>query len=121
MYNDETQYAVYKKRLNDMVHSDFDYQNQKSRLSKEEFFRQADNLNYGKTTGVTVDGVNRMVEELEKSTRRRAEFSRRRAQYDDQDMDYINERNKHFNRKIARAFDRYTIEIRQNLERGTAL
>lgn len=30
-------------------------------------------------------------------------------------------RNKHFNKKIKRAYDKYTVEIRQNLERGTAL
>jgi len=37
------------------------------------------------------------------------------------DIDYINDRNKHFNKKIKRAYDKYTVEIRQNLERGTAL
>ncbi len=26
-----------------------------------------------------------------------------------------------FNKKLARSFDKYTVEIRQNLERGTAL
>ena len=33
----------------------------------------------------------------------------------------INDRNEAFNRKIKREFDKYTVEIRQNLERGTAL
>lgn len=33
----------------------------------------------------------------------------------------LERRNKHFNKKIKRAYDKYTIEIRQNLERGTAL
>ena len=36
-------------------------------------------------------------------------------------VDYINKRNMVFNKKISRAFDKYTTEIRQNLERGTAL
>ena len=36
-------------------------------------------------------------------------------------MDYINERNKVFNKKIKRSYDKYTIETKQNLERGTAL
>jgi SYF2 splicing factor len=51
----------------------------------------------------------------------RAKFSRRRTEYEAEDIDYINDRNKHFNKKIKRAYDKYTVETRQNLERGTAL
>jgi hypothetical protein len=36
-------------------------------------------------------------------------------------VDYINDRNKHFNKKIERAFGEYTKVIKENLERGTAL
>jgi pre-mRNA-splicing factor SYF2 len=49
------------------------------------------------------------------------EFSRRRKFYQEKDVDSINERNAHFNRKIERAYGTYTLEIKQNLERGTAL
>jgi pre-mRNA-splicing factor SYF2 len=34
---------------------------------------------------------------------------------------YINQRNKRFNEKISRSYDKETAKIRQNLERGTAL
>jgi hypothetical protein len=51
----------------------------------------------------------------------RKNFSRRRANFDGEDVTSINERNKQFNKKLKRAFDKYTVEIRQNLERGTAL
>ncbi|KAG5247946.1 GCIP-interacting family protein [Salix suchowensis] len=37
------------------------------------------------------------------------------------DIDSINDRNEHFNKKIERAFGKYTLEIKNNLERGTAL
>ena len=37
------------------------------------------------------------------------------------DIDYINEKNASFNRGIGQAFDKYTVEIKQNIERGTAL
>ncbi|CAM9591222.1 unnamed protein product [Heterosigma akashiwo] len=47
--------------------------------------------------------------------------TRRRMELEGADVDYINDRNKHFNKKIKRAYDKYTVEIRQNLERGTAL
>ncbi|NXD32774.1 SYF2 factor, partial [Spelaeornis formosus] len=47
----------------------------------------------------------------------------KRKKKDDSDevVTYINERNKVFNKKIARYFDKYTKEIRANFERGTAL
>ena len=51
----------------------------------------------------------------------RADFSRRRAFRDSKDIDYINDRNAHFNKKIERAFGKYTAETKANLERGTAL
>ena len=47
--------------------------------------------------------------------------SRRRKHFDERDVDSINNRNAHFNRKIERAFGQHTTEIKQNLERGTAL
>ncbi len=65
--------------------------------------------------------VDHMVSELEETERRRKKFSRRRQHYAEADIDYINERNRVFNKKVKRSFDKYTVEIRQNLERGTAL
>ena len=41
--------------------------------------------------------------------------------YEEEDVNYINERNRGFNKKLERAYDKYTVETRQNLERGTAL
>eukprot|EP01083_Nonionella_stella_P240032 839472_1 len=67
------------------------------------------------------EDVDRMVAELAKTQERRAKFSRRRKFYDDKDISYINKRNRIFNEKVSRAFDKYTQEIRGNLERGTAL
>ena len=52
---------------------------------------------------------------------KRKEFSRRRRYDETQEVDFINERNQRFNKKIARAFDPYTKDIKQNLERGTAI
>lgn len=50
--------------------------------------------------------------------RRGKAFSRRRAFNPNKDIDYINERNAHFNKKIERAFGTHTAEIKANLERG---
>lgn len=52
---------------------------------------------------------------------KRQKFSRRRAHDEDADIDYINERNAKFNKKLERFYGKYTAEIKQNLERGTAV
>jgi len=70
---------------------------------------------------------------------KKRKFSRKRANEDEGDITYINERNRIFNKKvshssshrgestsrlliqIARFYDKYTTEIRASFERGTAL
>jgi len=52
---------------------------------------------------------------------KREKYSRRRPYNDDADIDYINERNAKFNKKAERFYGKYTAEIKQNLERGTAI
>jgi len=52
---------------------------------------------------------------------KRGKFSRKRLNEDEGDITYINEHNKVFNKKIARYYDKYTKEIRDSFERGTAL
>lgn len=81
-----------------------------------------DPLVYGQQPPTKNDeALDRMVAELEQREQRKATFSRRRAFVPEADVDYINERNKVFNKKIKRAYSKYTVEIRQNLERGTAI
>ena len=74
-----------------------------------------------KSTEVPQENIDKMVAELEDRDRKRKAFSRRRKFHDEKDIDSINDRNEHFNRKIERAFGKYTVEIKNNLERGTAL
>merc|ERR1711957_514711 len=65
--------------------------------------------------------LQRLQDAMDKSTDKSKAFSRRRMFNADEDVNYVNERNRVFNKKLARSFDPYTVEIRQNLERGTAL
>lgn len=51
----------------------------------------------------------------------RAKFSKRRKFNEHEDVTYINLRNYRFNKKISRAYDKYTEETKDSLERGTAL
>jgi len=115
----ETHYYAYKRRSGLMGRDDNEYQ--KAKESQSDFYRDAHNLNYGKAPKIPQKNVDRMVDELDKSIAKRDTFRRRRTYYEDADIDYINERNRVFNQKISRAFDKYTSEIKQNLERGTAI
>lgn len=62
-----------------------------------------------------------LVNDIEKQREKRKDFSRRRAFYEDKDVDFINERNRVFNEKLQRYFDKHSADIKANLERGTAL
>eukprot|EP01138_Halocafeteria_seosinensis_P007212 gb/GECG01007375.1/.p1 GENE.gb/GECG01007375.1/~~gb/GECG01007375.1/.p1 ORF type:complete len:550 (+),score=101.41 gb/GECG01007375.1/:1-1650(+) len=77
-------------------------------------------MDYGRSDFVDKDGMDRLADQVE-HRRKKSRFSRRRTVHPDETVDYINERNRVFNKKIGRAFDKYTVEMRQNLERGTAL
>lgn len=81
----------------------------------------ADTLAYGQHDKVSASGLDRMVADLEKQVEKRGKFSRRRAHYHDSDIDFINERNRNFNKKLERFYGKHTQEIKDNLERGTAV
>ncbi|KAI3435791.1 hypothetical protein D9Q98_001849 [Chlorella vulgaris] len=116
-FNQATLAAAYEKRTDKIKPDRAEYEAAKA--SDPEFYRTADSLLYGSTGRVSEAGVDRMVAEL--NERQGKSFSRRRAHRDDKDVDYINDRNAFFNKKIERAFGAHAAEIKANLERGTAL
>ncbi|KAL2440733.1 Pre-mRNA-splicing factor syf2 [Exophiala dermatitidis] len=68
------------------------------------------------------ENVDRLVADLKKAEE--ARFKKRRdrgRETDDGDVTYINDKNKQFNLKLARFYDRYTADIRESFERGTAI
>lgn len=67
------------------------------------------------------ESIDRMVDDLNTQVDKRHKFSRRRRFDDDADIDYINEKNMRFNKNLERFYGQYTTEIKQNLERGTAV
>ena len=60
---------------------------------------------------------NDMKAQIEK----RAQFSRRRPVIEEDEVDYINERNQKYNKKLHRFFGNESKEIKNNMERRTAL
>ena len=61
------------------------------------------------------------LEQLANSVKETEKSSKKRAVDESGDVTFINNRNMHFNKKLARSYDAFTKEIRENLERGTAL
>jgi pre-mRNA-splicing factor SYF2 len=76
-----------------------------------------DNNNNNSAIG---EGARRLAEEMHRRIEKKKETKRKVKDIIEGDVNYINDRNKQFNKKIARNFDKYTAEIRHNLERGTA-
>ncbi|CAM9812431.1 unnamed protein product [Ectocarpus sp. 6 AP-2014] len=111
VFNQDALFKGYKKRLDKLP---------KAKAGSESA-RMEDTAEYGTRDDADSKGMQRVVDELVEKGKRKEAFSRRRSEHSATDIDYINDRNKHFNKKIKRAYDKYTVEIRQNLERGTAL
>jgi hypothetical protein len=66
-------------------------------------------------------GARRLANELKRRIEKQAKRKREKLDFEATDVTSINKRNKMFNKKIGRDYDEQTAEIRQNLERGTAL
>jgi pre-mRNA-splicing factor SYF2 len=69
------------------------------------------------------ENVDRLVKDLQKAEEVRLKKRRERLGADagDGDVTYINDKNKQFNQKLARFYDKYTGDIRESFERGTAM
>lgn len=119
VFNQRTLYNAYKKRTKS-IDVDLEEYN-KMKESDPEFYREASSLQYGKAPKISEEKIDKMVKELKDKEEKARSFSRRRKYREEKDIDSINDRNEHFNKKIERAFGKYTLEIKNNLERGTAL
>ena len=64
---------------------------------------------------------NRLAEAITRQQEKRAKYHRRRTFNEDDQIDYINERNRKFNLKAERAYGQFSNDTRENLERGTAI
>jgi pre-mRNA-splicing factor SYF2 len=119
VFNQKSLYNAYKKRTKNIPLNADDYTKMKE--TDPEFYRDGSSLQYGKASKLPEENIDKMVQELEDRDQKRKAFSRRRRFHEEKDVDSINDRNEHFNKKIERAFGKYTVEIKNNLERGTAL
>ena len=88
--------------------------------SGEAFYASAGTVVHGLHTD-SKDAIDKMASDVEAQIAKRDKYSRRRVHDDDADIDYINERNMKFNKKLERFYNVHTKDIKDNLERGTAV
>jgi pre-mRNA-splicing factor SYF2 len=68
------------------------------------------------------DAVDRLVKDLQQAEDARLKKRKERmGKEEDGDVTYINEKNKQFNQKLSRFYNKYTAEIRDSFERGTMI
>lgn len=67
--------------------------------------------------------VDRLVEDLRRADEQRLKKRKERMAKngDEGDVTYINEKNKQFNQKLSRFYDKYTADIRDSFARGTMI
>jgi len=116
VFNGEAQHRNYKKRVRRA-----DEDGKLAEADDSEVVEDPDPLAYGQAPPIPKERVQALAEDMHEAALRRTKWSRRRTFHEDRDVTYINRRNEVYNKKIERAFDPYTVEIRNNLERGTAL
>lgn len=119
---EEASKRQYQRQLKHLKPDLDEYNKVKEKVGEETFYLK--NSEQTPKSSLTVDskqGVERMVEDVNKQIELRGKRSRRRRFDDEADVDYINERNMKFNKKLERFYGNYTEEIKQNFERGTAI
>jgi len=115
VFNQDSLLRAHEKRLKHITFEEKAYKEQKEQLQGDT------SLFAGFGHKPTEEAKERLQGAVEKILDKKKDFSRRREYCPEEDVTYINERNRHFNKKMQRYFGAYTEEIRQNLERGTAL
>jgi len=120
VFGEDGKYRSFKRRRREIDFDPAAYARQKETLG-DDFYDPAKSLSYGQSSADDPERVMAVVAAQKKADEKAAGFSRVRAPSEAKDVNFINERNRRFNDKIGRAYDQYTEEIRESLERGTAL
>jgi transcription initiation factor IIE alpha subunit len=65
--------------------------------------------------------MNKLTKDIKVQSDRRLKFHRRRTFDPDAPIDYINEKNRKYNEKLERYYGEFTEDLKNDLERGTAI
>jgi pre-mRNA-splicing factor SYF2 len=69
----------------------------------------------------TKESIDRLVDDTKKREAEKEAKRRKKRAGEDDDISYINKRNKVFNQKLARFYDQYTRETKEAFERGSGI
>ncbi|KAG2388373.1 hypothetical protein C9374_000537 [Naegleria lovaniensis] len=117
--NSDSLYKLHKKRIKETIS-----QQAIEEYKSAERDSETNLLAYGSSLGKDISDENKeiMANELkQKIEKSKANYSRERKQNDDETVLYVNDTNKRFTKSLSKAYDKYTEDIRGNLERGTAM
>ncbi len=121
LYNEESKYKSYKKRVGALEkYGDSGNYKRAKETDGDALNRQVDDLTYGEAPEISAERMALLMGDLKARKDAKKKFQRRRSEFDDEDIDYINRDNKIFNKKIDKAFGSYTTGIQDALEKGTS-
>ena len=107
-FNTENVYRSYKNKFKEIP------------FDKDLYEKQMEN-GYNEEEMLTEEKKNLMKNDILNQIEKRSKFSRRRTYFEEEDVDYVDERNRKYNQRLRRAYGKESNIIRANLERGTAL
>ena len=119
-YNPEGQFRNYERSIKSLR----SLNNNSSTIVEEETTKEQPHQYYDTTQKSLKrerEGAKRLADELKRRGDKTDKRKQKVMDFEASDVSYINDRNERFNRKINRNYDKHTVEIKQNLERGTAL
>ena len=120
LYSAARQHATYERErgfLNPTLTQE-EYERQKETVP--DFYRSADSI-YHTSNKPTQEAIDRLAQNVQESQRKKLEARSKREAKAISKLDGINIRNERHNAMLAKSYDKYSKEIKANLERGTAL
>ena len=112
----DSQIRSYIKEVKKIPHSQKEYQ-----ITIEDKNGNTKQIHYNGTDYANEKQIEKIQSNLIRTIEKNKARNERAADYDISGktaIDFINDKNRRFNRKLARAFDEYTEETRLNIERG---
>uniref|UniRef100_A0A7I4XV78 Pre-mRNA-splicing factor SYF2 n=1 Tax=Haemonchus contortus TaxID=6289 RepID=A0A7I4XV78_HAECO len=96
------------------------YKKMREIVGEDQFYPTANTLIHG-SHYPTSAAMEKLAQDVVGQSKRREQFHRRRLFDPDAPIDYINDKNMRFNKKLEKFYGQYTEDIKEDLERGTAV
>lgn len=110
--------AAHEKRVKEMGFYPDAYVKQKETIGVNAFYETKSFVAHKPSD----EAKDRLVDSLKRDQEKRGKYSRKRIHDDDAgDVEWINDRNKQYTKKLDKAYGHSTAEIKANIERGTAI